>query len=94
MDAKRASSPGRSQSVAGIRSAVQHGSGGPTEVLRILSTVEALVAYPFPSDCRKLSGSDRAYRIRIGDHRVIYEIIDDMLIIEVIKVGHHRDVYP
>jgi mRNA interferase RelE/StbE len=65
----------------------------PHEVKRIVSAVEALVIDPFPQGCTKLSGSERAYRIRIGDYRVIYEVVDDVLIIEVIKVGHRRDVY-
>ncbi|HRQ88281.1 MAG TPA: type II toxin-antitoxin system RelE/ParE family toxin [Bacteroidia bacterium] len=65
----------------------------PQEVQRIVSAVEGLVADPFPSGCAKLSGSERAYRIRVGDYRVIYEVIDDVLIIEIIKVGHRRDVY-
>ena len=66
---------------------------GSHDVKRIVSAVEALANNPFPSGCTKLSGSERAYRIRIGDYRVIYEVIDDVLIIEVIKVGHRRDVY-
>jgi mRNA interferase RelE/StbE len=65
----------------------------PHDVKRIVSAVEALGLDPFPHGCTKLTGSERAYRIRIGDYRVIYEVIDDVLIIEVIKVGHRRDVY-
>lgn len=65
----------------------------PQDVKRIVSAVEGLVTDPFQSGCTKLSGSERAYRIRIGDYRVIYEVLDDVLIIEVIKVGHRRDVY-
>ncbi len=34
-----------------------------------------------------------AYRIRIGDYRVIYEIHDDKLIVTVITIGHRREVY-
>ena len=55
--------------------------------------MEALATNPFPSGCIKLSGSDRAYRIRVGDYRIIYEFLDEILTIEVIKIGHRRDVY-
>lgn len=65
----------------------------PREVRKIVSAVEELAKNPFPAGCTKLSGSDRAYRIRVGDYRIIYEIIDDMLVIEIIKVSHRRDVY-
>jgi len=34
-----------------------------------------------------------AFRVRIGDHRVIYEINDDELVLIVIKIGARGDVY-
>ncbi|GAB5464892.1 MAG: type II toxin-antitoxin system RelE/ParE family toxin [Candidatus Kapaibacteriales bacterium] len=33
------------------------------------------------------------YRIRVGKYRVIYDILDDVLVIEVIKIAHRKDVY-
>ncbi len=47
---------------------------------------------PRPSGCKKLKGRN-AYRIRIGDYRAIYDIIDNKLIITVINVAHRKDVY-
>jgi mRNA interferase RelE/StbE len=47
---------------------------------------------PRPPGCKKLKGRD-AWRIRIGDYRVIYEIHDGRLIINVIIIGHRRDIY-
>jgi mRNA interferase RelE/StbE len=46
-----------------------------------------------PSGCKKLKGEDNAWRIRVGDYRIIYSIFDDILIIEVIRVSHRKDVY-
>jgi len=40
----------------------------------------------------KLSGEEY-YRIRQGDYRIVYEIIDDRLVVVIIAVGHRRDVY-
>ena len=34
-----------------------------------------------------------SYRIRIGDYRVIYEIHDYILLVDVIDLGHRKDVY-
>lgn len=65
----------------------------PQDVKRILSAVESLAEDPFPHGCTKLSGSEQAFRIRVGDYRILYEVIDAALIVEVIKVGHRRDVY-
>jgi mRNA interferase RelE/StbE len=60
---------------------------------RIGEAVETLANNPRQSGTRKLEGSDRLYRLRIGDYRVVYEIHDDRLIVVVIKVGHRREVY-
>ena len=47
---------------------------------------------PRPPGCKKLKGRE-AWRIRIGDYRVIYEINDGRLIVTVITIGHRREVY-
>jgi mRNA interferase RelE/StbE len=41
----------------------------------------------------KLEGEENAYRLRVRDYRIVYEIYDDKLVISVVKVGHRRDVY-
>jgi mRNA interferase RelE/StbE len=48
---------------------------------------------PRPNGVKKLSGLDKAWRIRIGDHRVLYEIEDDVVLVTVFGVGNRRDVY-
>jgi mRNA interferase RelE/StbE len=39
-----------------------------------------------------LKGRD-GNRIRVGDYRIIYEIFDKILVIEVIAIGHRKDIY-
>ena len=63
------------------------------EVRKIVAAVSALAQDPWPHGCTKMQGSDCAYRIRVGDYRVIYEIYEDRVIIEIIRVRHRRDVY-
>lgn len=48
---------------------------------------------PFPVGAVKLSGSEKAYRHRVGDYRVIYEVYSSTLLIEVVRVAHRKDVY-
>lgn len=63
------------------------------DVRRIVEAVEQLAENPFPHGCTKLSGSDHAYRIRIGDYRVVYEISKGILLVTIIRIAHRRDVY-
>ena len=59
---------------------------------RILDRIELLRDDPRPPGAEKLSGQER-YRIRQDTYRILYTIADAELIIEVVKVGHRRDVY-
>jgi mRNA interferase RelE/StbE len=59
---------------------------------RIMQAVRKLSGNPRPSGCKKLKGMD-AYRIRVGDYRVVYEIHDDVLVVLVVRVAHRREVY-
>ncbi|MBN2294250.1 MAG: type II toxin-antitoxin system RelE/ParE family toxin [Pirellulales bacterium] len=59
---------------------------------RIIETIRALAGEPRPHGCIKLSGRD-AWRIRIGNYRVIYEIHDNNLVILIVAIGHRREVY-
>jgi len=63
-----------------------------TDIQRILGRIEALQNDPRPSGCEKLSGLER-YRIRQGQYRILYEIIDDKLLITVVRIAHRRSVY-
>lgn len=65
----------------------------PSVILRILDSVRGLAEDPYPHGARKLAGSDHSYRIRIGDYRVVYTVEDDFLLVQIIRVGHRRDVY-
>jgi mRNA interferase RelE/StbE len=37
--------------------------------------------------------TDCNYRLRVGDWRVVYALQDDVLIVLILRVGHHREVY-
>jgi mRNA interferase RelE/StbE len=62
-------------------------------VPRIVVAVDALSAQPLPAGVSKLQGSQRTYRIRVGNYRVIYELYESKLVIEVIRVRHRKDAY-
>jgi len=55
--------------------------------------IDALVQNPRPPGIEKLKGEDNAYRLRVGDYRILYEIHDKVLLLLVVKVGNRREVY-
>ena len=44
-------------------------------------------------DIKKMKGYQSRYRLRIGDYRIVYEIIEERLIVLVLAVGSRGDVY-
>lgn len=60
---------------------------------RIVTAIHRLAETPRPIGSEKLAGADDLYRIRVGDYRVIYEVLDDELRVTVVKAAHRRDVY-
>lgn len=59
---------------------------------RIQGAITLLAHDPRPPAARPLRGRP-AYRVRVGDYRVIYTIEDDVLLVVVVALGHRRDVY-
>lgn len=60
---------------------------------RILSGIAELEQDPRPAGCKKLTGESTAWRIRVGDYRILYEVVDNLLVVTVIRVAHRREVY-
>ena len=63
------------------------------EQQRIRAAIELLAATPRPPGCVAIAGETSAYRVRVGDYRVIYEVRDEVLLIQVVRIGHRREVY-
>lgn len=62
-------------------------------IRRLEGAIELLAGKPRPPAAKKLVGGAEEWRVRVGDHRVLYEIHDDRLLILVVAVGHRRQVY-
>jgi mRNA interferase RelE/StbE len=63
------------------------------DVARIVDAVAHLADEPLPHGSQKLAGSDHTYRIRVGDYRVIYELLRLTSLVEIQRVRHRKDVY-
>ncbi len=63
------------------------------EQQRVRLAIDLLAETPRPPGCVALAGEARAYRVRVGDYRIVYEVFDDRLVVQVVRIGHRRDVY-
>ncbi len=59
---------------------------------RIQGAIALLALDPRPPTARALRGRP-GFRVRVGDHRIIYTINDDVLLVVVVALGHRREVY-
>jgi mRNA interferase RelE/StbE len=65
----------------------------PKKILRqVVTKIQNLADEPRPMGAEKLSGEEK-YRIRQGDYRIVYSIDDKLRVIDVVRVGHRREVY-
>lgn len=60
---------------------------------RVLDVLEELGENPRPHGAKKLVGEQTAWRLRVGDYRVIYDVFDDELIVSVVRAAHRREAY-
>jgi len=60
---------------------------------KIIEAIDNLASNPRPAGCKKLKGTNDAYRIRVADYRVIYTVGNVIQLIEVQRIRHRKDVY-
>jgi mRNA interferase RelE/StbE len=59
---------------------------------RLVERIRQLAEDPWPSGSEKISGQNK-YRVRQGRYRILYAIEAQDLVVQVVKVGHRKDVY-
>ncbi|HZI96267.1 MAG TPA: type II toxin-antitoxin system RelE/ParE family toxin [Actinomycetales bacterium] len=63
------------------------------EQQRLRAAIELLAEAPRPPGCAAMAGEQSVYRVRVGHYRIVYEVLDDVLVVHVVRVGHRREVY-
>ena len=63
------------------------------QVPRVVEAIQKLADDPHPAASRQLVGSEKAFRLRVGDYRVVYMVFADSGEIVIERVGHRKDVY-
>jgi mRNA interferase RelE/StbE len=61
-------------------------------VERINEAIAKLATEPRPPGVRKLLG-EKAYRIRVGNYRILFKIDDETRLVRVYRVKHRREAY-
>jgi mRNA interferase RelE/StbE len=59
----------------------------------IIAEIKRLIENPFPANYKKLVDSERSYRIRVGNYRVIYQVNTKEQIITIYHVRHRKEAY-
>lgn len=62
------------------------------DLRRVVTRIQGLAREPRPPGYEKMSGEER-YRVRQGDYRIVYAVDDEARTVEVVKIGHRREVY-
>ncbi len=60
---------------------------------RVIEHIKGLEQNPRPRGCRKITGSQNDWRIRVGTHRIIYEIDDKAKAVKILRIRFRREAY-
>jgi mRNA interferase RelE/StbE len=60
---------------------------------RVAEKLKMLEGDPLPRGCRKLRGEADAYRLRVGEIRILYKILRDEGVVLVFKIGRRKSIY-
>jgi mRNA interferase RelE/StbE len=54
---------------------------------RLEEKISELSRTPYPAGCRKLRGAPNAYRVRVGDYRILYATLtkDEILVFKIAR---------
>ncbi|MEK7996934.1 MAG: type II toxin-antitoxin system RelE/ParE family toxin [Planctomycetota bacterium] len=62
------------------------------DLQRVIKRIRSLAKDPRPHGSQKLSGNEQ-YRVRQGDYRIVYSVEDKDSLVEIVKIGHRREIY-
>jgi mRNA interferase RelE/StbE len=57
---------------------------------RIIKKIKELKTDPFSKDIKKLK-NQTSFRLRVGDYRVLFELLKDK--IKILKICHRKNIY-
>jgi mRNA interferase RelE/StbE len=61
---------------------------------RLFEKIQKLEENPFPSDCKRVENQmGKIFRVRVGKCRILYEVLKERLIIQIIKIDKRSKAY-
>jgi len=60
---------------------------------RLKSRIDDLASNPGPDGVERFRRAENAYRIRVGDFRIVYQVSDAECVVYVVLIGDRKDVY-
>ena len=64
----------------------------PQKRLSIVRAIDKLQLNPRSGNVRPMVGTS-SWRLRVGEYRVVYDILDKRLLVLIIRVRHRKDIY-
>jgi len=58
---------------------------------RLRDSVSGLAEEPRPQGVRKIKGEEKAYRIRVGNYRVVYDVYDNDNLVLILQVARRSE---
>lgn len=58
---------------------------------RLRIAVRSLAENPHPQGVRKIRGAEKAYRIRVGNYRVVYDVYDSDSLVLILQVARRSE---
>jgi mRNA interferase RelE/StbE len=60
---------------------------------RVLTTALLLAEDPRPHGAIRLAGTEEGWRVCVGDYRILYEIVAEEILVQIVRVAHRREAY-
>ena len=58
---------------------------------RLRNAIRSLMNEPRPQGILKIQGTDNAYRVRVGNYRIVYRIFDSANIVVLLRVARRNE---
>jgi len=59
---------------------------------RLRNAIRSLAGEPRPQEVRKIRGTEKVYRIRVGNYRVVYDVYDTDNLVLILQAARRSEI--